>query len=81
MIVDKSVTGLDAEANQSQFKAKAKNGSAWKQATCGREPNFFTISSRHFVEPGARYRETRKHEADYVPSPASDFALNLARYG
>jgi hypothetical protein len=34
--------GAGPKANQSQFEAKAKNGSTWKRNTCGREPNFFT---------------------------------------
>ena len=34
--------------SQSQFEAKAKIGTVWKQATCGREPNFFTSHDRRF---------------------------------
>jgi hypothetical protein len=43
------------------IKAKAKNGSAWKQKTCGREPNFFTFDDGRFAAPAARHRQTREH--------------------
>jgi len=36
----------EASARESQFEAKAKSGSDWKQATCGREPNCFYCLSR-----------------------------------
>ena len=52
----------EASARESQFKAKAKNGSDWKQATCGSEPNFFTIYHARFVAPLARAAATGRSQ-------------------
>ena len=57
-------TDLYAEANESQFKAKAKIGNAWKQETCRREPNFFTINRVQFGAPTAWSRGTGEQETE-----------------